>query len=245
MQNTRIGWIDDLRGFSLCAMILYHAVFNLTDILFVSAPWLSRLMDSTVVETLQTLFVLIFLLLAGICTKLTRNAFLRAFKVFAGALLVTAVTYFAVPENVILWGILHLMAFSMFFYAIFGKLLMRIPPLLGFLFCLLLFIITFSLPAGFLGIANLQISLPASLYKNDMRLILGFAAPSFQSYDYVPVFPYIFMFLCGSFLSRLSLPKWKSHSRFFSYVGRHSLFVYLFHQPVLWGMIWIIERCMP
>ena len=243
MKKERIGFIDDVRGFALVAMIFYHAAFNLVQFSRRPLGWLSHIMESDVLEVVRVLFVIIFLLLAGICTRLTRRPFVRALKVGIGALLVTAATWLFVPADKIIFGILHLMAFSMLFYAVSAKVLCRIHPLLGSIVCALLGIFTFSVQEGFLGFGALRIALPASLYQSNIGIIFGFPPHTFQSFDYAPILPYLFFFLCGSFLVRLKLPTWKSHSRFFAFVGRHSLWVYLLHQPILWGIFLILERC--
>ncbi len=243
MHKERIGFIDDVRGIALVAMIFYHAAFNVVQFSSFSIPWLSSLMESEMLEAVRVLFVIIFLLLAGICTRLTHRPFVRALKVGVGALLVTAATWIFVPEDKIIFGILHLMATSMLLYAVFGKFFCRIPPVFGLVASFLIGAFTFAVQDGFLGVTPFKIMMPDAWYQSGAGLIFGFAPQSFQSFDYVPIFPYFFFFLCGSFLARLRLPTWESHSRFFAWVGRHSLWVYLLHQPILWGIFLILERC--
>ena len=85
--------------------------------------------------------------------------------------------------------------------------------------------------------------LPASLYRNLLTAYLGFPNPGFFSTDYFPLFPWFFLFLTGHFLHRL-LEEKDLNQRLFSrgqvpvlnWMGRHSLIIYLLHQPVLYGL---------
>ena len=73
---------------------------------------------------------------------------------------------------------------------------------------------------------------------------LGLTAMDFQSADYFPLFPYLGYFLLGACFGRIVYAQRKSlfprlsFSPFFCFCGRHSLALYLIHQPVL---IFLIE----
>ena len=71
---------------------------------------------------------------------------------------------------------------------------------------------------------------------------LGFAPETFRSSDYFPLLPYLGFFLRGAVLGRLLyakkeslLPQWENIwvFRALRWCGRHSLILYLLHQPLL------------
>ena len=78
--------------------------------------------------------------------------------------------------------------------------------------------------------------LPKILYVGGLATVLGFPAPGFYSSDYFPIFPWFFLYLTGLFAGRmiLSRPPAILERRVpgLSWVGRHSLLIYLLHQPV-------------
>ena len=73
---------------------------------------------------------------------------------------------------------------------------------------------------------------------------LGFVPRSFYSADYYPPLPWIFCFFLGARLG--GVVDWKKHDRplpeALCLPGRHSLLLYLLHQPVLYGLVWLIQR---
>ncbi|MDD6308412.1 MAG: heparan-alpha-glucosaminide N-acetyltransferase [Clostridia bacterium] len=241
-NRNRIGWIDDLRGFAILAMIAHHAVYDMITLLPNPPYFLERILTSSAFEFVRLGFVAIFLLLAGICTRLTQGPYVRALKVAVGAMLVTAATWLVMPDSLVVFGILHCMAACMLIYAVAGRLFEKVPPLAGFIVCIVLAILMHHIEDGYIGFGSMALHLPQSLYRGGVWLALGFPAKDFVSVDYVPLFPNLFLFLAGSYLGRMRLPRMGSHSRGLAYVGRHSLFIYLLHQPVLWGIFYAIGR---
>ena len=80
---------------------------------------------------------------------------------------------------------------------------------------------------------------------------LGIVRPAFSSSDYFPLLPNLGYFFVGIFLGRTLyakkrslMPKVNSSAapiRFLSWCGRQSLFIYLLHQPVLYGVIYLLN----
>ena len=74
--------------------------------------------------------------------------------------------------------------------------------------------------------------------------------PGFSSSDYFPLLPNFGYFLIGSAIGRLIyrkketlLPKVNAQSpilRFLQFCGKHSLWIYLLHQPLLTGLFELI-----
>lgn len=235
--STRIGWIDELRGLAILAMILHHIAFNCIYFLDKGGGWLGAVMESWVLEVLHTLFVAVFLGLSGLCCHLTRRPWRRVGRVALAAAAVTLVTRVVFPEETIWFGILHCLAVCMALYALLGRYLQKVPPVWGALASLLLFALTYRLPDGYI----LWLALPESLFAGGFWTVLGFPAPSFASFDYAPLLPHLFLFLAGAFLGNMRLPAGSTHSRFLAFCGRHSLAVYLVHQPVIFGLFFLIS----
>jgi uncharacterized membrane protein len=71
--------------------------------------------------------------------------------------------------------------------------------------------------------------------------------------DFEPVFPWLSPFLAGMALARLALPRFaisplalwtprRAPGRAFAWAGRHSLAIYLIHQPVMFGTLSLIAQ---
>lgn len=241
-NTSRIPWIDELRGLSVLAMIIHHIAFNLVYFLRLPLPWLSRFLNGDVFLAVQTVFIAIFLGLSGICSHFSRHPFRRAAKVLLGALIITGVTAVLYPDETIHFGILHLLGTCMLLAAVFRKIPMKTFPLWGMAISLLLFFITFHLPNGYLGFGTLSIPLPKTLYRGGILTPLGFLSPYYASLDYVPLLPYVFLFLAGFFLGFKRLPTGKSHAPFLAFCGKNSFWIYLLHQPVIFGITLLLEK---
>ena len=237
-EKRRISWIDELRGVALLAMILHHITFNLTDFLHLPLPWLRAALASRAFSLVQTVFIAIFFGISGICCRFSHRPFLRAGRVLLGAAAVTAVTWGLFPSQTIWFGVLHCLAVCMGLYAVLRRWIRKIPPIWGMAAALLLFVITYRVPDGFL----LTLPLPAEWYRGGFLTIFGFSGPFFTTLDYVPLLPHLFLFLAGVFIGRLPLPVSRTRSRFLAFFGRHSLAVYLLHQPVLFGAFFCLEK---
>jgi uncharacterized membrane protein len=88
--------------------------------------------------------------------------------------------------------------------------------------------------------------LPESLYHQGyLYSFLGFEDVNFHSTDYFSFLPWFFLFLVGYFLGRwqqerqIELPAWEGKCSFLQFLGRHSLILYLLHQPILFFIIFL------
>ena len=114
------------------------------------------------------------------------------------------------------------------------------PPWKGLAIFLLLFFLTRGVPYGYLGFEGLRLlELPAWLYQWDWLAVAGLPGPGFWSSDYFPLVPWLFLYLTGYFLWKLvghreeAMGKLRPGWRPLAFLGRHSLWVYLLHQPAL------------
>jgi len=78
--------------------------------------------------------------------------------------------------------------------------------------------------------------------------ILGWPQPGFLTYDYFPLFPWVFVFLLGTwaglYIIEQKLPKWfyTIEPPLLPEVGRRALHIYIIHQPILFAVVAIIKR---
>ena len=78
---------------------------------------------------------------------------------------------------------------------------------------------------------------------------LGIYQTGFYSSDYFPLLPNLGYFLIGSGLGKVLYRKKQSLFPLISlfpvpqlcYLGRHSLFAYLLHQPVIAGLVYLLS----
>ena len=82
--------------------------------------------------------------------------------------------------------------------------------------------------------------LPGVWYANLFTAFFGFFPRGFFSTDYFPLLPWLFLFWAGYFLhfcmgrARME-PLRRSVCAPLGWLGRHSLGIYLLHQPVIYG----------
>ena len=132
--------------------------------------------------------------------------------------------------------------------ALLRRFLDRAPALPGAIASFVLFLFLRSVPMGYLGIGELQLfELPRRLYSVPFLFPLGLPGPGFYSADYFPLIPWIFLFWTGLFLWRFLRPYAEETVRGWPacrplvWLGRHSLWAYLLHQPVLLGFIFLLS----
>lgn len=238
VRSGRIQLVDLARGVALLAMFVFHFAYDLsnfglieTDIAF--APgW--RLFARCIAGS--------FLIIVGVSLVLAtrkglnRAAFLkRLAMVMAAAAAVTIGTFFAMRENFIFFGILHHVAVA----SVLALPFLHLPVALVAVAAA----VAFALPAF----------IAAPLLDQPWAVWLGFSHAPIQTADFVPVFPWFGCVLAGVALARLALPRldgtaaaaWRPGSRparIICWGGRHSLLVYLVHQPLFIGLVMLATQ---
>lgn len=157
-------------------------------------------------------------------------------------MLVSVVTCLFMPENRVVFGVLTLTGSCMLLMIPLDKVFKKIPASAGIFLSLFLFAVTRNINSGQLGFEGLQLAeLPDGLYHGMAAAYLGFMEPGFFSTDYFSLFPWLFLFISGYYLYHifagrnvLGLPVFQWKLPFFGFLGRHSLLIYLLHQPVLY-----------
>lgn len=236
-RAPRYLFIDVLRGGAIALMIVYHFCFDLDFFGFASFDfnrdplWLG----------FRTLIVSMFLALVGFSLWLSthrginRHSWLRRLALLvAYAALVSSTSYLLYPDSMIFFGILHFIAVASVLGLPFRR-YYRLNLALGLSLLALPWL--FSHP--FFDQAPLQ--------------WIGLMTHKPRTEDYVPLIPWFGVVLLGmfasrAFFSRQPLPAiagWHSTSRaarLLAFGGRHSIHIYILHQPVLMGVLYVVAR---
>lgn len=227
--DGRIQSIDALRGLAVILMVIHHFLFDLVE--FLNAP--AWLFDNPVFNILHYIFAGVFIGLSGLSSRFSRSNVKRGIKVAVIALIITLVTWLMGME--ILFGVLHLLAFCMIFYGLTRKFWDRIPEIAApFIYAALTVVSAVIL--NLINPVSVKWLWPFGAYYN-----------GFYSSDYFPILPWVFVFLFGTWLGRLvrerRLPEiiYTFNPPFFPTVGRLSLIIYVFHQPVLYGITMLLK----
>lgn len=239
-KKPRLHLLDALRGFLLLNMIAYHGLWNLVYLFGVRAPWYTGRPG----YLWQQFICWSFILLSGYCWSMSRSHLKRGLLVFGGGAVVSLVTCILMPENRILFGILTCIGSCVLLMQPLEKPLRKIPMGTGLALSFLLFLLLRNCPEGSLGFEKWIIcDLPHWLYRNNLTAYVGFPHPGFYSTDYFPLLPWLFLFVTGYFLHRVTNSKGWDMQLFargkvplLNWLGCHSLLVYLLHQPVLYGL---------
>lgn len=243
--STRYHLLDGIRGLCLLSMIAYHGSYDLLHIFHFHLPWLHQAPGYLWQQSICWSFIL----LSGMCWSLSRNPLKRGLIIFCCGAVISAVTLIFMPSELILFGILTFIGSAMLLMIPLFPMLCHIHAALGLAVSLLLFILFRNLNIGCLGFERWHLLiLPASWYRYPLLIPFGFPTVSFASSDYFPLFPWFFLYLAGFFLWQLLQCKkpvltfCKRRLFLFDTIGRHTLLLYMLHQPILMGIFLLLNR---
>ncbi|MFA6329441.1 MAG: heparan-alpha-glucosaminide N-acetyltransferase [Candidatus Micrarchaeia archaeon] len=220
----RIWTIDFLRGVAIVLMVTYHIIFDLHYLGIARMPlhdWPLLLMQRTI--------AILFLGLVGASLVVKKRTLLedakRAGIIFAFALLVTVATSIWPGRGMIVWGVLHFIALSI----LLGHFFVRLGK--------------WNALAGF-GVIALWALLSGKAAGSLLLLSLGFPPAGFFSYDYYPLLPWFSLVLFGMAVASTGVfQKLDAKIRRpaaagqVCWLGRHSLAIYLVHQPIILSIL--------
>ena len=241
MDRKRISIIDEIRGLLIILVVIYHTYYNLAVI------FRYREITETfrVLRFWQPILPLSFIVISGISFSLSRNNLARGLKLLAVSLAMSAAVAIFMPSQMIWFGIIHFLAVCNILCSFIGKYIDRIPAAVGLIACAVLFVMTYNVQFGKLGVGEFSIALPDFLYQTDLTMIFGFHTRGFLSSDYNPLLPWFFAFIFGMILGRYAkkLPEFlcKKHIPPLAFIGRHTLIIYLAHQPIIVGVMYLIN----
>ena len=238
-SSQRFIELDLLRGFAIFAMIIFHVLGDL-DYFF-------TLRVNNFVYQLSFIFQGLFFVLVGINIAVKSNRVkeisIEVYKqiirhgvwIFCIGMIITVATILVIPERPVLFGILHCIGLSIMLSALF----LRFKE----------YNIIFGAVVIITGliIENYYITDPTIFH-----LMIGLHQKQMWRYtiDYFPLFPWFGVTLLGIGFGNIL---YKDNKRIFTmpdlstykpitmvtWLGKHSLAIYLFHQPILAGMFTI------
>lgn len=240
MERKRYELLDSIRGLTLISMMVYHGCWNLVYLYGRNWKWYK----SQGAYLWQQSICWTFILLSGFCFVLGKRHIKSGLTVFGSGVLVTLVTLVFMPKNRVVFGVLTCIGSCMLLTAFLKKGLEKIPEIFGCVGSFLLFLFTKNINAGYLGVGEIEIlQIPENFYKNLWSTFWGFPAADFYSTDYFSVFPWVFLFFMGFYLALIVKKRGGFEKKImtvklplFSFLGRHSLLIYLLHQPVIYGL---------
>lgn len=239
----RVLLFDLIRGSALVCMITYHGVYD-----WALLSHRLSFLEQPVMIVLEAAIAWTFIFLSGWMVHFSHSNVRRGLWYLFWALIVFAVTFIAGIDIPITYGVLFCLGASALIIGMLQK-VRPLPsrPIWAVLF-LLLFLLLYKLPQHRLGIGTLSCLLPSSfstVYGHGLAFI-GLPGANFQSGDYFPLVPFFFLYLVGTTAGN-SLPKTFYSKKPFSWslpilnwMGRHSLLIYLIHQPILLSIFWIL-----
>lgn len=238
-KRPHYGLLDTVRGVCILSMAAYHGMYDLVDIFGLPSAWYTGLPGYIWQQSICWTFIL----LSGMCWQLSRHHVKRGLLLVGCGAAISLITWLAMPSQRILYGVLNLLGLSALLLIPLDKLFRKVPAWTGLGGALLLFALTKNVSRGSLGFEGLVLCpLPEWLYATDLLAVAGFPSPTFWSTDYFPLLPWFFLFCAGYFLwgllsqSERAKERLASGVRPLSFLGRHSLIIYLAHQPVLMGV---------
>ena len=239
----RLAGLDTIRGITLLSMMFYHTCWDLVFLFGKKIPGYSGFGGYVWQQSICWTFIL----LAGFCWSLGSHHLKRGLIVFGSGILITFVTLLVMPESRVIFGVLTLIGSCMLLLIPMEKLLLKLRAEIGLVGSFLLFLLFRNVNTGYLGSGNWNIlKLPDGFYENLFTTYLGFPQKGFFSADYFSLLPWFFLFLTGFYLYQLvqknhmmeKLFSWRVPG--FDVIGRHSLLIYLLHQPVVFGISWML-----
>ncbi|WP_066537946.1 heparan-alpha-glucosaminide N-acetyltransferase domain-containing protein [Acutalibacter muris] len=249
MSRERYHLLDTIRGILLINMTAYHGLYDVVYIMGVPMDWYT----GPIGYAWQQSICWGFILLSGFCFRLSKRPMRHGLVILGAGVLVTLVTAVAMPSERIIFGVLYLLGLCALIqcgvWALWNKLgLPPFPAGLGLALSALAFFLTRGVPSGYIGFEGLRLfTLPGWLYQWDLLAVLGLPGPGFWSSDYFPLVPWVFLYLCGYFLWRLIGSRQRVMDRLrpgigpLALIGRHSLAVYLLHQPALMAVFTALQ----
>lgn len=219
-QETKIRYhlLDQIRGLAVVLMIIFHLAYDLSffgyyDMNYPANPYW---------YALPRIIVFLFLICVGMGLYEAHYPLIKIKKfnkrlllIVMWAIVISISTYFMFPERWIYFGTLHCIAFASLA----------------------------SLP--FLRFPKTSLIIGSALVISDF--IFGLRLPwielNHKAMDYIPFFPWWGFALIGIFVAKRGWHKLKMPSAPpIEWLGKHALAIYVLHQPILFGLIYLIYK---
>lgn len=223
-EKKRYDIIDIYRGFAVFLMIIFHFTYDLAIFKYVALTFKKH--QDPFWWFLPRIIVFLFMLSMGMSLYLVHYPQVkwkpfgkRLLKLLFFAIIISVTTYYLFPKRWIYFGTLHSIAVCS---------ILAIPLLR----------------------ANKYFNLVLGLGLFSHAIITGKSIPFWMlphaSMDYIPPFPWLGAVAIGIFLVKHELHTFDIPQNFITrilkYLGKYSLRIYLLHQPILYGLVYLFNR---
>lgn len=239
-SRARVPLVDVARGAALLAMAIYHFAWDLEFFGYAPAGMTAETGWKLFARSIASsfLFLVGFSLVLAHAEGVRWRPFRKRWLMVAGSAAgITLLTWLALGEGFIFFGILHHIALA----SVVGLLFLRVP----------LAIVLLAAAAALAAPHWLR----DPFFDAPPLWWVGLSTGLPRSNDYVPLVPWFGAVLLGiaaariaaagrflAWLAGIGAPRW---TRPASFAGRHSLAFYLLHQPILIGALWLFSFAMP
>jgi len=223
--------IDALRGLAIVMMISFHFCYDLQYFKIYNF----HITTNSFFLNYRLIIVNLFLFIAGVSLTLANQNGInwqkvkkRASVLGASSLIISVVTYFIFPRTWIYFGVIHFIFVASLLALVF---LNRPKTALLSAFVIMFFY--------FNGTINMH-----SVF-NYLQPILHL--PKHHTEDLVPLIPWLSSVLFGVAFGGFGLHKYLKIkpnliTNKLALIGKHSLLIYLIHQPILFGLFYIFTQ---
>lgn len=241
-RTKRIAALDTLRGAAIIFVVVYHLLYDLVifgaDIGF---------FYSEAMEAVHFFFLAVLMCVSGICTAFSRNIFKRGAVIYLLGEGITVVTSLLMPSERIVFGVLSFFGLMMLIYGVCKPALDKLNPYVMLAVWVVLYIIFRDFSSEqVIQLGFTDITVRATPAAAEYLYPLGITAPAFSSADYFAIIPWGFIFMAGTALSgpvsQRKLPKlfYEIKCPPIDFLGRNTLIIYVLHQPILYGIVWLV-----
>ncbi|MDF2634285.1 MAG: hypothetical protein K0R78_1159 [Pelosinus sp.] len=222
--KNRLEELDFARGLAILLMIVFHLIVDLKDFYSYKLEYLQGFWYME-----GKLSAILFIFLCGLSSTLSHRSTRHGIHILIWAILLTITTYAYNPDFYIRFGILHLLGISLLSASILRSLQAR-------------WLLLLSAVSIFMGLI-VSVRFTASPYL----FPLGLQTSTFTSLDYYPLFPWFGIFVAGIVAGKYFYPLKQPlfsipFPKTITWLGRHSLAIYLIHQPILLAFLYVLHR---
>ena len=242
--KKRFWEVDSLRGLAIVMMVTFHLIFDLNYFGIYSFNissgllwWFARITASIFVFLVGVSLSLSYTRTTLLSNNITeKELFLkylkRGLKIFSYGLLITAATWIFIGNGFIVFGILHFIGIAIILeYVVIKRKYLNL----------------------FLGLAFIAAGIFLMNFRFDFYglLWLGFTPNNFYTVDYFPLLPWLGIVSFGIFLGNTLYEKYVRQFKLpdlsrnlvvkvSSFLGKHSLLIYLIHQPIIIILLYLL-----
>ena len=233
----RLWEVDLLRGIAIILVVIFHLFYDL--------DWLGILQNEMFQGwwlVLQRIAASSFLGLVGLSLILawqkhkegfSQHCIKRGISILLWGMVISLVTFVVFGDGFVRFGVLHLIGLSI----LISSFIVRMPSAVHLL----------------LGVALLFVgdTIKALSTTSPLLLWLGITYPGFWSVDYFPVIPWLGVVLLGMAAGAWLFPKGKrrisvpeqvpARLQWLPWLGQKTLWIYLIHQPILVGILYLLR----